>query len=310
MSFLRGPMADVVGSLGYNATEHVVAGVAENAIAMRRGGGGGGDPISKPIGLMMMVLAFLSFGAHMTRQSQISMALLTGLLFGWARLDSVAVGDGGRTFDPKLNPLINHTLIELGNVLVLFFAGLSVDVKSIREYWWQAVVVGSGYGLFATGLFALLGWASGLCEGAGTIVFFGVCCSLSSKQLMVDHLHRTNQYKTLHSKILQGVALFQDVIAIFAMAILDAFEEVKVDLDAHYNATNATALRRAAASNMSLSVTPWTVEPPVHVWHDRYRLGDQIGTSISLTILVGVFFCLLNYFVLERLFRFFTVIIG
>ena len=109
------PLADLVRSLAadsYNATEHV-AGVAEHA--MRRGGGGGGDPISKPIGLMMMVLAFLSFGAHMTRQSQISMALLTGLLFGWARLDSVAVGDGGRTFDPKLNPTINHTLIELGN---------------------------------------------------------------------------------------------------------------------------------------------------------------------------------------------------
>lgn len=307
MSLMGGmPLADVMDSLAGAGVQNATAAHAAGVDAMRRGGGGGGDPISKPIGLMMMVLAFLSFGAHLTRQSQISAALLTGLLFGWARLDSVSYGEGSRTWESFLNPTLNHTLIELGNCLVLFFAGLSVNVSIVDEYWWQIIVVGSGYGLFATVLFALLGWGSGLCEGAGTIIFFGICCSLSSKQLMVDHLYRVNQYKTLHSKILQGVALFQDVIAIFAMAILDAFEVVKVDLDAHYNTTNATAVRRGAAGNVS-SVVPWTVEQPKHVWHDRYLLGDQIGTSISLTIAIGVVFCLLNYFVLERLFRFFTV---
>lgn len=308
MSFMGSmPMADVMDSLAagvQNATAH-----AAGEHAMRRGGGGGGDPIAKPIGLMMVVLAFLSFGAHLSRQSQISAALLTGLLFGWARMDSVAYG----RFDSFLKPTLNHTLIELGNVLVLFFAGLSVDVKSVREYWWQIIVVGSGYGVFATALFALLGWGSGLCEGPGAIIFFGVCCSLSSKQLMVDHLYRNNQYKTLHSKILQGIALFQDVIAIFAMAILDAFEVVKMDPDQHYSgnatnysATNSTAMRRGAES-AGTSVVPWSVEQPDRVWHDRFLLGDQIGMSISLTIAVGVFFCLLNYFILERLFRFFTV---
>lgn len=231
------PMADVFSSLA--GQDSFPGGHAAAMQEIRRGGGGGGDPIAKPIGVMMMVLALLSIGAHLTRQSQISAALLTGLLLGCACLDLQAQGK----WESLLSPTLNYTLIELGNVLVLFFAGLSTDVAAVKEYWFQIIVVGSGYGLFATALFGLLGWASGLCVGAGTVVFFGICCSLSSKQLMVDHLTRTNQYKTLHSKILQGVALFQDVIAVLAMAILYAFQESLVPLDAYYatgNATNAT----------------------------------------------------------------------
>jgi len=198
-------------------------------------------------------------------------------------------------------------LIELGNVLVLFFAGLSVNVNTIDMYWWQIIVVGSGYGIFTTGLFGLLGWVSGLCEGIGTVVFFGICCGLSSKQVMTDHLIRSHQIKTMHSKILQGVALFQDGIAILAMAILHSFERVQVDLDRVYasnstgmNATNTTAMHREGSQSAFGS-------PPENVWHDRFRLGDEIGRSLALTLAVGLFFVMLNKLCLQRIFHFFTV---
>jgi Kef-type K+ transport system membrane component KefB len=221
------PMVDVLSSLVQGANASAVHDPAGLLHDMRRGGGGGGDPIAKPIGVMMMMLAVLSAGAHMSHQSQISAALLTGLIFGGLQLDMKSHGKWESLFSSELN----ITLIELGNVLVLFFAGLSVDVSKVTLYWWPIVVVGSGYGLFATALFAWLGWQSGLCFEPGSVVFFGICCSLSSKQLMVDHLTRVNQYKTLHSSILQGVALFQDGIAIVAMAILDAFQRVKMEID-------------------------------------------------------------------------------
>ena len=178
---------------------------------MRRGGGGGGDPIAKPIAIMMVFMAILSSGAHLTGQNQISAALLTGILFGWARLDSVtySMGENGQELAVLLSPEMIHTLVELGNNLVLFFAGLSVDVTILNVYWKQIAVVGSSYSVFATAMFGLLGWASGMCVGIGSITFFGVCCSLSSKQLMVDHLERHNQHKTLHSKILQVISTWR-----------------------------------------------------------------------------------------------------
>ena len=221
---------------------------------MRRGGGGGGDPIIKPIGVMMCFLAVLSAGAHKTGQSQISCALLTGLLFGWAQLDARPFpddADAARKFDPYISAEIIHSLIELGNVFVLFFAGLSVDVSSFRVYWRQIVVVASGYALFSTALFGLFAWAMGLCVGIGSVTFFGICCSLSSKQLMVDHLIRHSQYKTLHSKILQGIALFQDAIAVLAMALLTAFQHVMLDL----GTPDTHGSRETAMANLLLNST-------------------------------------------------------
>ena len=300
------PLAVLMSSMA-NATSEQSSG--DKGSGMRRGGGGPGNPIAKPIAVMMIFMAVLSALAHISHQSQISVALLTGLLFGWARLDQNAYSWGyksandGTTVEwtSLLSAEVNYTLIELGNCLVLFFAGLSCDVKSVMTYWYPILVVGGGYTLFATALFGLLGWASGLCVGAGAVVFFGICCSLSSKQLMVDHLLRVKQDKSLHSKILQGLALFQDFVAILAMAILDAFERTVTDMGPHMfsNSTMATMVRRAGDAAESFG-------PPEHPWHDRYLLGDQIGKSLAMTAAVGTFFVLLNAICLQKLFRFFT----
>lgn len=302
------PVVVLMSSLA-NATATSEPSSGQEGSGMRRAGGGAGYPIAKPIAVMMIFMAALSALAHISHQSQISVALLTGLLFGWARLNGAAYSWGytsandGSTVEwtSLLSPEVNYTLIELGNVLVLFFAGLSCDVKSVMTYWYPILVVGGGYSLFATLLFGLLGWASGLCVGAGSVIFFGICCSLSSKQLMVDHLMRAGQAKSLHSKILQGVALFQDAIAILAMAILDAFEKTVTDMGPHRvsNSTTASMVRRAGDAKPSFG-------PPAHPWHDRYLLGDQIGKSLAMTAAVGLFFVLLNAICLQKIFRFFT----
>ena len=285
------------GLFGDNAASR---GVLEDGL--RRAGGGDGNPIAKPLGLLLIFLLGISALAHLSRQSQISAALLTGLLFGWAKLDTEPYG---RFNGPLVSAEVVYTMIELGNCLVLFFAGLSANTSAAQQYWWPVLVIGSGYFVFSTGLFSLLGWASGLCVGVGTTIFFGVCCSLSSKQLMVDHLVRVNQYKTLHSKILQGVALFQDAIAAVAMAILDAFFRVRVSLDEHdaHDVPDRRAGCRRAGDGADCKNS---FDPPENAWHDRQRMGDQIGISLSLIVAFGCLFILLNKFCLEKVFRFFT----
>jgi Kef-type K+ transport system membrane component KefB len=101
--------------------------------------------------------------------------------------------------------------VTAGNNLVLFFAGLSCQTSHAVQYWYASSIMGAGYMLCSSGLFALIGWSSGLCVGIGSVTFFGVACNLSSRQLMLTHLNNFNQNKSMHGKLLQGIALFQDV---------------------------------------------------------------------------------------------------
>ena len=210
---------------------------------------------------------------------------------------------------------VNSKLVELGNNLVLFFAGLSCDADCLFTYSRPVLVLGSGYFLAVLGLFALIGWASGLCVGIGSTIFFGVACSLSSRQLMTEHLDRVHQEKTMHGRILLGIAVFQDLLAVLAFTILTAFQRTVVDLDVVASANNATRsdlvdesvamLARRAGSNSTAtsSGNPWV---PENVWHDRFRLGDEIGRALGIVALFAVGFLLLNRYVLKTLFHFFT----
>ena len=86
----------------------------------RRAGGGGGDPIAKPLGVLMLMLATLAVVTRATRQSNLNASLLAGNIFGYFLLDERA--------DTALSGEIQKTLTEFGMTFVLFFAGLSVQL--------------------------------------------------------------------------------------------------------------------------------------------------------------------------------------
>jgi Kef-type K+ transport system membrane component KefB len=129
------------------------------------------------------------------RQVQIGAALFTGLLFGAFKLDTNA--------QTQLDFEVNKNLVEMGNNLVLFFAGLSCEADMFFEYFRAVNILGLGYFVLASALFALIGWGTGLCVGMASVCYFGIACSLSSRQLMKEHLDRVLQQKTMHGRLLQ-----------------------------------------------------------------------------------------------------------
>ncbi|MGB1606721.1 MAG: cation:proton antiporter, partial [Promethearchaeia archaeon] len=133
--------------------------------------------------------------------------------------------------DTALEKEVNLELIEVGNALVLFLAGLSVEVEPILKYWYAIICVGLAQLAVSTGLFAAIGYGSGLCVGAGTTIFFGVACSLSSKQVTLDFFSSTEHQSpnSMHGRLLSGLGLFQDAIALVGFALLQAFERTMVD---------------------------------------------------------------------------------
>ena len=119
--------------------------------------------------------------------------------------------------------------------------------------------------------------------------------------------------KTMHGRLLSGLSIYQDAIAIVAFTILYAFQQTMIDIDASsLGSSNTSSIQlplsdARRAGNATAPVIDADTWVPKNVWHDRFRLGDEIGRALGLMCLVGVVFALLNRFVLERLFRFFTI---
>jgi predicted Kef-type K+ transport protein len=72
------------------------------------------------------------------------------------------------------------------------------------------------------------------------VIYFGIACSLSSRQLMKEHLEHHHQTKTMHGRLLQGIALYQDIFAMMAMTIIQAFKATMIDLDKVSAMANST----------------------------------------------------------------------
>ena len=170
---------------------------AQEWISLRRGGGGGGDPIARPLSVMMMMLLPLAVLAHASGQNQMCAAMIVGIIFGACNLDAA----GSNT---ALSPEVDVAFIELGEALVLFFAGLAdADFEVMQNYAMPCLRVGSSKLVVITAVFAGIGYGSGLCDDVASTVVFGFACSLSSKKVMLRFLEDTGTQKSMHGRLLQ-----------------------------------------------------------------------------------------------------------
>ena len=135
-------------------------------------------PYPRVYPVQMLMLAGLAVFSHFTKQSTITAALIVGIIFAGADLPT----HHETVFESEVIVMLN----EFGMAMVLFFSGISVDVNMLRRYSHVAVLVGAGMVISCTGLFSLVAWGTGLCEEGGSIIFFGVACSLSCRGLLQE----------------------------------------------------------------------------------------------------------------------------
>ena len=93
--------------------------------------------------------------------------------------------------DTALSGELQKTLTEFGMTLVLFFAGLSIQLPD--RYLSRVVPVSVWHTLIVAVLFAVIAFASGLCEGRVAVMLFGLTCALSSKTLVDEYLEESDQ---------------------------------------------------------------------------------------------------------------------
>ncbi|MBS3176053.1 cation:proton antiporter [Candidatus Woesearchaeota archaeon] len=167
------------------------------------------------IAIVVMIAAIGGYLAKLFRQPLIPAYILAGVIFGPSLLGVIT------------DTAVIETLAEIGITFLLFVVGLELD--------WKRLKTASTVALFGGMLQMFLTFAAGmvvaLLLGFSTLtaVYLALIITFSSTLVVVKILSDKKELDTLHGRILVGILLLQDLVAILALSILnsiDAFSPV------------------------------------------------------------------------------------
>ena len=170
-------------------------------------------------------LAAIAVPFHFAKQSQIIAMITIGVVFGpwqqWYKSMGLSV--------PTTN-----SLFDLGILFVLFMGGMEVDLNALRNYWQLVLVNGLGQILLNFGVFTGIGAAFFAADPEVStvgLIYFGLCCTLSSTILVLGSLKKRGEMDTLQGQIILGLMVMQDVCAVMGIALMAAFDPTAGDVD-------------------------------------------------------------------------------
>ena len=160
------------------------------------------------LGLLLGGATLLAVLLQLAKQSNILAFIGVGILAGFFRERFHLPGE------------LVETFTEFGIIMLLFMAGLEVDIKSFLMRWRLVLINGLGQVVLLT----LLGLALGrFYMGIGpfsTLIFFALCLTISSTILVLGTLKEKRAMESLHGQIVLGLMVIQDVIAVLALSFL------------------------------------------------------------------------------------------
>ena len=204
------------------------------SLAYAGGGGPGGDYLIEPLGLMLLAAAVIAIILSYAKQASLFAFIIVGIL-------------GGGVFhltDPEtafmgwaINKNVLTAFVDVGIILLLFMAGMEVDLKGMIKRWQLLLVNGVGQvaGLFiiCVGLgVAYMGIGADYMVAAGlppanataALLYFALCLTLSSTILVIGTLKSSGQMETAHGQVALGLMVLQDIVAVVALAILGSLK--------------------------------------------------------------------------------------
>jgi len=143
-------------------------------------------------------------------------------------LTGVLVGPHGLGVVNRVEDVSN--LASIGIVLLLFAVGMEFSFKKIIEYR-KYFFVGGAIQVFVT-MFA--GYAIGyyLERPTGESIFLGCLLSLSSTAIVLRVLDQKGESHSPHARIIVGILIFQDIIAVLMMLVIPFLGSSNVAFDA------------------------------------------------------------------------------
>ncbi len=164
------------------------------------------SPILFDIGFIIIFSAILAYLARFLKQPAILAYVFAGIIIGPAGFGLITNFE-----EIKL-------LSELGIVFLLFSVGLEIDFRKFKNVGLAAM----GGGALQMVLTFLIGYAIAFVFGLSGMmgVYIGLLLALSSTMILTKILVDRDEINTLHGRIMLGILLLQDVVAVVALPLL------------------------------------------------------------------------------------------
>lgn len=184
------------------------------------------DLVFFDIGIIIILATVAAFFAGKFRQPLIPAYIFTGLLIGpvFQLLLSYPAIATFLHLPPEFVLVSDHRLIltlsEIGIAFLLFIVGLEIDLKKIKDIEKVAILGGMSQIalIFGVGfLISTLMFFSGI-----EAVYIGLVLAFSSTMVIIKILSDRKELDTLHGRIIIGILLVQDFVAIFALIVLNS----------------------------------------------------------------------------------------
>ena len=158
------------------------------------------------IGIMIIVATVFAFFIRLIKQPLIPAYVFAGILIGPVGLGMINDASTIRT------------LAEIGISFLLFIVGMELDFRKLKDIGHVASIGGAVQIaiLFVIGsvIARFLGFAG------KDIIYIGLIVAFSSTMIVVKLLSDKKELNTLHGRIIIGILLMQDLLAIIALSIL------------------------------------------------------------------------------------------
>ena len=166
------------------------------------------------LGIIIILAAVFAYIARALKQPLIPAYVVAGIIL-------VATGFIGHNGTVE-------TISTIGIAFLLFIVGLEIDLKKLKDVGLVSTLGGGVLsailflaGIFIAGLFGL-SFLSG--------VYIGLVFAFSSTMIVLKLLSDKRELDTLHGRIIIGILLMQDILAIFALFILSSINNFSVPL--------------------------------------------------------------------------------
>ncbi|MDP7630056.1 MAG: cation:proton antiporter [SAR324 cluster bacterium] len=203
-------------------------------LAYAGGGGPGGNYLIEPLGLMLLAATVFAIILSYAKQASLFAFIIVGILGGgYFHLTDPETAFMGWA----INKNVLTAVVDVGIILLLFMAGMEVDIQGLIKRWKLLLINGVGQvaGLFVIciGLgVAYMGIneeymaAAGLPPSNATaaLLYFALCLTLSSTILVIGTLKNSGQMETAHGQVALGLMVLQDIVAVVALAILGSLK--------------------------------------------------------------------------------------
>ena len=163
--------------------------------------------LSKILAVTLVVSGFI----RLLRQPAIIGYIVSGIIVGPFALNVINSTDTLAAFS------------QIGVALLLFFVGLNLNPKVIKDVGKIALITGIGQVLFTAGIGFVIAVAWGF--PTLTSVYISVALAFSSTIIIMKLLSDKRDLETLYGKIAVGFLIVQDFIAIFILLLISSLND-------------------------------------------------------------------------------------